>query len=719
MIFPIRHRRVGQPAPPGAAVLLFVLAVSSCGTTAPAAIRPAAGSGSPGPSTRVSDHLLVRPELQALVDLQVARDAGALIERLGDADAAVRARAAFALGSVQDARAVPSLVPLLDDARAAVRADAAFALGQTPDPRGAAALLGRLGVEKDSTVLLELLSAVGRAGGAAELAGLVALDLAQPRAADHAALRAEFALALARFGLRSIHDSAATEWLVAALGADQPEVRATAAYYFGRVSETAAWSPFRRRVVEALDALGPDDRAAGHLLLGLSRLEGDDHADRMSAWLSDAADWRVRVSAARALQRRSRSADARAALVRALDDPVHHVRRAAAEALVGAPLAQGEIPAVLHALERHAEEPTTAAALLDALVRLERPRLEAVVLEWILERRQPAVRRATTPILARLHSPAATAELERLAADDDARLAALAVAGLAERGAEAGEEAARARRFRLFANALRRGEPALAQAAAAALADSAFRGMGGGPLLQSAYLQMAPPSDTDAMVAVLEALAAVGDSSALPLLGEALASERPALRRAAARALTQLTGREVRPLDSRPAPSPAVDWPRLAARGARPRLIMETERGRIVLELDAEQAPLTVQTVLGLAEAGAYDDVPFHRVVPNFVIQGGDYTRGDGRGGPDSTIRSEFTRTSYGRGTLGMASAGKDTEGSQYFITHAMQPHLDGRYTAFGAVVEGLDVVDAIRQGDRVLTVEVRAGAAGGSERHR
>jgi peptidylprolyl isomerase len=91
--------------------------------------------------------------------------------------------------------------------------------------------------------------------------------------------------------------------------------------------------------------------------------------------------------------------------------------------------------------------------------------------------------------------------------------------------------------------------------------------------------------------------------------------------------------------------------------------------------------------------------------VPNFVIQGGDVERGDGWGGPGFAIRSELTRIPFDRGAVGMASAGKDTEGSQYFVTHSMQPHLDGRYTAFGRVVSGMNVVDAIQVGDSVVRV--------------
>ena len=150
-----------------------------------------------------------------------------------------------------------------------------------------------------------------------------------------------------------------------------------------------------------------------------------------------------------------------------------------------------------------------------------------------------------------------------------------------------------------------------------------------------------------------------------------------------------------------------IDWDQLAEYGPRPLLTLFTEHGPIAIEMDAEQAPQTVQKLIRSAIRGDYDGVPFHRVVPNFVIQGGDYLRADGFGGPNVAIRSEFTRIRYRPGTAGIASSGKDTEGVQYFITQSMQPHLDGRYTAFGQVIHGQDVVDAIQQGDVVLRAVV------------
>ena len=133
-----------------------------------------------------------------------------------------------------------------------------------------------------------------------------------------------------------------------------------------------------------------------------------------------------------------------------------------------------------------------------------------------------------------------------------------------------------------------------------------------------------------------------------------------------------------------------------------------TNRGDIVLDLFAKDAPKTVNNFVFLAQDGFYDGVTFHRVISNFMIQGGDPT-GTGRGGPGYRFEDEFRGNPHrhGKGFLSMANAGPGTNGSQFFITHAPQPHLDGKHTVFGQVVEGMDVVNQIRQGDVMQTVMI------------
>ncbi len=131
---------------------------------------------------------------------------------------------------------------------------------------------------------------------------------------------------------------------------------------------------------------------------------------------------------------------------------------------------------------------------------------------------------------------------------------------------------------------------------------------------------------------------------------------------------------------------------------------LNTERGAVELRFFPRVAPITVHNFVELARAGFYDGLPFHRVVPDFVAQGGD-PRGDGSGGPGYTIPCENSDLAYSQGTVGMALAGIDTGGSQFFIAHSDQPHLDGRYTVFAEVVAGQDVVDALRPRDAILSV--------------
>ena len=135
-------------------------------------------------------------------------------------------------------------------------------------------------------------------------------------------------------------------------------------------------------------------------------------------------------------------------------------------------------------------------------------------------------------------------------------------------------------------------------------------------------------------------------------------------------------------------------------------ITMETSKGTIELELYPEHAPITVNNFVFLTQEGFYDGVSFHRVIDNFVIQGGDPT-GTGRGGPGYRFADEV----YGNplihktGWISMANAGPNTNGSQFFITHSPQPHLDGKHTVFGKVTQGMDVVNAIAQGDKMIKV--------------
>jgi cyclophilin family peptidyl-prolyl cis-trans isomerase len=166
------------------------------------------------------------------------------------------------------------------------------------------------------------------------------------------------------------------------------------------------------------------------------------------------------------------------------------------------------------------------------------------------------------------------------------------------------------------------------------------------------------------------------------------------------------------PEESRPAPpSGALDLSK------RYSATFKTEKGAIRLELFADDAPRTVENFVNLARAGFYDGTTFHRVIPDFMAQGGDPT-GTGRGGPGYQFGDEFSprRRHDAAGILSMANAGPNTNGSQFFITYGPTPHLDGKHTVFGRITEGMDVLRRIRErdpardrspGDRIETIEI------------
>ena len=152
--------------------------------------------------------------------------------------------------------------------------------------------------------------------------------------------------------------------------------------------------------------------------------------------------------------------------------------------------------------------------------------------------------------------------------------------------------------------------------------------------------------------------------------------------------------------------------PKLADPKISTQAYIDTDRGTIQIELAVLDAPLTVANFISLARKGFFNGLSVHRVVSNFVVQDGD-PRGDGEGTPGYTIRDELNERPYLRGTVGMAlDPWPDTGGSQWFITHSPQPHLDARYTVFGRVIAGMDVVDKIEQWDVIRRVRVWDGQA-------
>lgn len=225
-------------------------------------------------------------------------------------------------------------------------------------------------------------------------------------------------------------------------------------------------------------------------------------------------------------------------------------------------------------------------------------------------------------------------------------------------------------------------------------------------------------ADADARVrtAALQRVATNIDASLAPrvrVLAQRASVDRDSIVRAVGQRLLSPRDTAARP----PTPDSLVARPlavyeqlvrQWGAAGSRqPVAIIETDHGVVTLQLYGREAPLVVEGFVRLAKEGFYRNTVFHRVVPNFVVQDGD-PRGDGSGGPGFSLRESFSRRRHERGCLGLATSGPDTGGSQYYLCHSSQPHLDGAYTVFGRVLSGFDVMDRIVQGDRMLRIRIQ-----------
>ena len=319
--------------------------------------------------------------------------------------------------------------------------------------------------------------------------------------------------------------------------------------------------------------------------------------------------------------------------------------------------------------------------------------------------RQWTVRAALATALGTLPAAKAAPLLEPMAGDQDQRVLPAVLEALAKVKSPAAATIA--------TDKLQAADPVVRAAAARAIGE--LKPAGAAEALSAAAQYAERDSTYVARAAALEALTAFGREAAQGPLVSALADKDWALRLRAASLLHTMDPARDDQAAIRPAPTrldaAAYASADLVAPKVSTELYIDTDKGTIQVELAVLDAPLTVRTITDLARQGYFGGVAIHRVVPDFVMQDGD-PRGDGEGGPGFTIRDELNERPFVRGTVGIALDWADTGGSQFFIMHSPQPHLDAKYTVFGEVVSGMDVVDKLQQGDLIRGVRVWDGTA-------
>ena len=629
------------------------------------------GAAAPRPATTPPALVPAVPRVRWIEQRAAARDTAGLVPALAqDRSLSVRSAAARALGLVQERSTVPALVRALGDRSATVRREAAFALGLMGDTTVVAAIASRWEHEPDAHARETMVTALGYLGAQAG-APTVGRALAQKLEPERWAA----ALAAARIRARLL-----TTPLTEAADDPRPETRWRVAYALGRVGEPGV-APALRNL-----ARDPTEMVRLFAARGLGDARDSASAALLASMLHDES-WRVRVNAVHALG--ALGARAQAPAVRALLTDRHaHVRWEAASAL-GLLADSASVPALTRALGDSATGVVQGAAI--SLLQIQGARAIPTIAPE-LDLLPGFLRSGLMEALGSVPGPMALEILLARSRDgSDPPEAAGAAAGLAKRVADlatvlpALRALLDARDFTVVSNAA----DALGQ-----LGDSASV-----PLLAKLLARHGTTEDADIRATAVGSLAALKTREALAALATARRDPERRIREAVCAALGL-------PQDSIGlVPNPLLRAP--TARAVPRTALVQTERGLVTIALDHARAPVTVENFVSLARAKYFDGIVFHRVVPNFVLQDG-CPRGDGWGGPGYMIPCEYNDRPYETGTVGMALAGKDTGGSQWFVTLSPQPRLEGRYTVFGTVTRGMDVVERMMPGDRIVRVTLK-----------
>lgn len=684
----------------GVTAMLAAMVAGACATAPPPVVAPA-----PPTFTDKMSAILHLEDRRVLSDASVTpATVSALPALLTDSEGRVRRRAALAAGRVGLPEAVAPLTDLVaKDTEPEVRTMAAFALGLIGDASAAPALLSALG-DADARVqgrAAEALGLIGHAAGAGSIAGMVAAHMkagaiGAVASDDESVPAATPAVDAVRLGvLALVRLQAITELRAVALGPDGQPLSDwwPFAFAFQRLGKPEGQAPLRAYLTRG----GATTRAFA--VRGLGGLKDADSRPAIEALVADDRQpLGVRVQAIRAL---AAIGDARSApvLLKLVPRATPNVLRLEAVAAFGAVATPAAAEPLVDLLED--DWPSLRAAAQAALAKAD-PETFMTVLSGLDVDREWRVRAALASTLGTLGREVAALRLDQLARDADVKVRAAALTSLATLKAPSAAAHLTA--------GLTHADPVVRLAAARGLGE--LKSAEAAPALAKAYEVSAADTTYVARAAILAALVAVDPAAATPLVRAALADREWAVRvRAAALLKTIDPASPAGPQRPAPAPvEPAVDRTApLLAPAYSPEAYVQTSRGEFRIELAVLDAPRTVASFLALVERGFFDGIAWHRIVPDFVAQGGD-PRGDGEGGPGYTLRDELNPRPYVRGAVGMALDWKDTGGSQFFVALSPQPHLDARYTAFGRVVAGMDVVDALEPFDRIVSVRVWDG---------
>jgi HEAT repeat protein/cyclophilin family peptidyl-prolyl cis-trans isomerase len=607
---------------------------------------------------------------------------GKLFDYLRSRNPLVRLRSVQVIGRIQDAQDAPHLIPLLKDPDPSVVIETIFALGQLGNLEASPALV-ELARKGAPDMLPAIADALGKIGGEEAITGLTEM-----LHAFQGPVRGGAALGLAR-----VKDEAAVSPLLVAIHDGDPAVSWRAIYAL----ETRNTKRVRDAVLPFLAKGDPVVRAYAARTLG--KLKAEEAVAALQTNVFD-ADPRVAINSINALaaileDKKDQAATKQIGALIAKTSS-HHVKKSAVTAL-------GSIG------HKDAKD-VLAQTVLDGDpgIRGESYRAMAKVLgkaslTFVNGGRNDSsiyVRTAVVEAVGLTEDNEQIPGLIALAQDsDDHFIRAAAVKALSNFKSDRVVEALVARLA----------DPDWVVATEAVIALGAVADKKCIPALVQRFSSREDHVDADIRLEIMGVLTEMKAAEGRDIAVKALDDRDPRLRRAAGDYFDALQ------LEKPPIQNDRFyyerDFDPSRRAGLNPpmgmkKAILKTQRGDVTIELFGDDATQTVAEFIRNTHAGIYKDGVFHRVVPNFVVQGG-CPRGDGSGDAGHYIRAEVNRHTYERGMVGIADSGKDTGGTQFFITHSPQPHLNGRYTIFGRVTSGMDAVDRIAQGDRFSVVIV------------
>lgn len=613
-----------------------------------------------------SKHKFEDPIIVKIHDLKDRRIKDSLFVFLKSENKKHKIEAILAFGSIQDSTAIPRLSTLLvKEQDPEILKAVAFAMGQTRCLQSRMALLAKFGKSKDPDVEAALIHSYGRVTHKWVLPKRVQASTPQEKSA--------LAWALYYAGLRGLSDSTMNAKAAELLASSNPEqARVGAAHYFSRGAK-AIERHFPVLQGAALHDSSVDVRMAA--VAALRKVVQDTTLVLLKKIASSNDDYRVRVNATRGLQAFPFE-QTKNELLQLLDDR-HHAVTATASEVIKSKMGEThwiEVANKAGALSRWRDQ----ANLYEAVLKVKQlPTIRKEVIDAYTKSSSPFQKSAL--IFALQHDPASLDVLmdEFAKADTVVIKTAAASAITSINRASTLPSQTKSKILTFYKSAVEEGDPGVIGIVAGALQDPKLgykESLKDISFLRDARAKLSLPKDFESVQPLEQAIA-------------------------------YLEGKEV--------PKPVtntfnhpIDWEVVKAVGPEEIASVYTSKGKITMRLLVDEAPGSVANFVALARSGYFNKKAFHRVVPNFVIQGG-CNRGDGSGGLDYSIRSEFSQRRYKTGSVGMASAGKDTEGTQWFITHSPTPHLDGSYTIFAEVIDGMEAVHQIEVGDEITKVVI------------